>query len=314
MADAAEKKVLSFQDMILTLHAYWSARGCAILQPYDMRVGAGTFHPATTLRSLGPEPWNVAYVQPSRRPTDGRYGENPNRLQHYYQYQVILKPSPADLQDQYLGSLAAIGIDPLLHDIRFVEDDWESPTLGAWGLGWEVWCDGMEVTQFTYFQQMGGFDCKPVAGELTYGLERLAMYIQNVDNVYDLKFSDAVGDVAAVSYGDVFLENERQQSEANFHLYDVDTLKRQFEDMERQVPRILEGRGPQGQRTVLPAYDHVLKASHLFNLMDARGAIAVAERQSYIGRIRDLTKMCAEAWVENEGGNAVKSDAETVKA
>ena len=201
VADTAEKKPLSFQDMILTLHDYWSARGCAILQPYDMRVGAGTFHPATTLRSLGPEPWNVAYVQPSRRPTDGRYGENPNRLQHYYQYQVILKPSPADLQEQYLGSLAAIGIDPLLHDIRFVEDDWESPTLGAWGLGWEVWCDGMEVTQFTYFQQMGGFDCKPVAGELTYGLERLAMYIQNVDNVYDLRFSDPVGDVPGLSYG-----------------------------------------------------------------------------------------------------------------
>ncbi|MGH6633596.1 MAG: glycine--tRNA ligase subunit alpha, partial [Sphingopyxis sp.] len=215
--------------MILTLHAYWAARGCAILQPYDMRVGAGTFHPSTTLRSLGPEPWNVAYVQPSRRPTDGRYGENPNRLQHYYQYQVILKPSPADLQEQYLGSLAAIGIDPLLHDIRFVEDDWESPTLGAWGLGWEVWCDGMEVTQFTYFQQMGGFDCKPVAGELTYGLERLAMYIQNVDKVYDLRFSDAVGPdtedgVAAVSYGDVFLENEKQFSKWNFEVADTDTL------------------------------------------------------------------------------------------
>jgi glycyl-tRNA synthetase alpha chain len=212
-------KALSFQDMILTLHTYWSKRGCAILQPYDMRVGAGTFHPATTLRSLGPVPWNVAYVQPSRRPTDGRYGENPNRLQHYYQYQVIMKPSPSDLQELYLGSLNEIGIDPLAHDIRFVEDDWESPTLGAWGLGWEVWCDGMEVTQFTYFQQMGGFDCKPVAGELTYGLERLAMYIQGVDNVYDLAFNDA-----GVSYGDIFLENEKQFSKWNFEVADTDAL------------------------------------------------------------------------------------------
>ena len=220
MADTATTAAspLSVQDMILALHAYWGAKGCLILQPYDMRMGAGTFHPATTLRSLGPEPWNAAYVQPSRRPTDGRYGENPNRLQHYYQYQVIMKPSPPDLQALYLGSLAAIGIDPLLHDIRFVEDDWESPTLGAWGLGWEVWCDGMEVTQFTYFQQMGGFDCKPVAGELTYGLERLAMYIQGVDNVYDLKFNNH-----GVSYGDVFLENERQMSTWNFEVADTET-------------------------------------------------------------------------------------------
>jgi glycyl-tRNA synthetase alpha chain len=218
MADTATKP-LSLQDMILRLHAYWSEKGCLVLQPYDMRVGAGTFHPATTLRSLGPEPWNAAYVQPSRRPTDGRYGENPNRLQHYYQYQVIMKPSPADMQDLYLDSLRAIGVDPLQHDIRFVEDDWESPTLGAWGLGWEVWCDGMEVTQFTYFQQMGGFDCKPVAGELTYGLERLAMYIQGVDNVYDLAYNNH-----GVTYGQVFLENERQMSKWNFEIANTDAL------------------------------------------------------------------------------------------
>jgi glycyl-tRNA synthetase alpha chain len=286
------KKTLSFQDLILTLHAYWSAQGCVILQPYDVEVGAGTLHPATVLRALGPKPWKAAYVQPSRRPSDGRYGENPNRLQHYYQYQVILKPNPPNMQDLYLGSLAAIGLDPAVHDIRFVEDDWENPTVGAWGLGWEVWCDGMEVSQYTYFQQVGGLDVDPVAGELTYGLERLAMYVQGVDNVYDLKFNDA-----GVSYGDVFLENERQFSAANFEAFDVDVLKRQFEDMERQVPRFLAMTGPQGQQLVLPAYDHVLKASHLFNLMDARGAIAVAERQSYIGRIRDLCKMCAEAWV-----------------
>nr|WP_255500750.1 glycine--tRNA ligase subunit alpha [Caulobacter sp. 17J80-11] len=281
--------------MILTLHRYWSEQGCLILQPYDVEVGAGTLHPATVLRALGPKEWKAAYVQPSRRPADGRYGENPNRLQHYYQYQVILKPNPADLQELYLGSLAAIGIDPLLHDIRFVEDDWENPTVGAWGLGWEVWCDGMEVTQYTYFQQVGGLDVFPVAGELTYGLERLAMYVQGVDNVYDLKFNNA-----GVTYGEVFLENERQNSAFNFEASDVETLKRQFEDMERDVPRILNHRGPQGQKLVLPAYDRVLKASHLFNLMDARGAIAVAERQSYIGRIRDLCKMCAEAWVAQQ--------------
>ncbi|NEX94279.1 glycine--tRNA ligase subunit alpha [Caulobacter sp. 17J65-9] len=289
------KEPLSFQDLILTLHRYWSEQGCLILQPYDVEVGAGTLHPATVLRALGPKEWKAAYVQPSRRPADGRYGENPNRLQHYYQYQVILKPNPADLQELYLGSLAAIGIDPLLHDIRFVEDDWENPTVGAWGLGWEVWCDGMEVTQYTYFQQVGGLDVFPVAGELTYGLERLAMYVQGVDNVYDLKFNNA-----GVTYGEVFLENERQNSAFNFEASDVETLKRQFEDMERDVPRILNHRGPQGQQLVLPAYDRVLKASHLFNLMDARGAIAVAERQSYIGRIRDLCKMCAEAWVAQQ--------------
>jgi glycyl-tRNA synthetase alpha chain len=287
---------LSFQDLVLTLHRYWSDEGCVILQPYDLEVGAGTLHPATVLRALGPKPWRAAYVQPSRRPADGRYGENPNRLQHYYQYQVILKPNPANLQDLYLGSLEAIGVDARLHDIRFVEDDWENPTVGAWGLGWEVWCDGMEVTQFTYFQQVGGLDVELVSGELTYGLERLAMYVQGVDRVYDLKFN-----AAGQTYGDVFLENERQFSAANFDGYEVETLKRQFEDMERQVPRFLGLKGPQGQALVLPAYDHVLKASHLFNLMDARGAIAVAERQSYIGRIRDLTKACASAWVEQQG-------------
>ncbi|HUO23855.1 MAG TPA: glycine--tRNA ligase subunit alpha [Caulobacteraceae bacterium] len=286
---------LSFQDLILTLHAYWGDKGCAILQPYDVEVGAGTLHPATVLRALGPKPWNAAYVQPSRRPSDGRYGENPNRLQHYYQYQVILKPNPPDMQDLYLGSLAAIGLDPTLHDIRFVEDDWENPTVGAWGLGWEVWCDGMEVSQYTYFQQVGGLDVDPVAGELTYGLERLCMYVQGVDNVYDLRFNNA-----GVTYGDVFLENERQQSAANFHGYDVAMLQRQFVDMEAEVRSLLGQTGPQGQVLVLPAYDRVLKASHLFNLMDARGAIAVAERQSYIGRIRDLCKMCAEAWVKQQ--------------
>lgn len=288
---------LSFQDLILTLHRYWSAQGCVLLQPYDMEMGAGTFHPATVLRALGPDPWKAAYVQPSRRPTDGRYGENPNRLGHYYQYQVILKPGPPDLQQLYLGSLAEIGIDPLKHDIRFVEDDWESPTLGAWGLGWEVWCDGMEVTQYTYFQQVGGLDVDPVAGELTYGLERLAMYVQGVDNVYDLKFNNA-----GVTYGEVFLENEREQSAANFSGYDVAMLQRQFIDMEAEVASLLSQRGPQGQPLVLPAYDRVLKASHLFNLMDARGAIAVAERQSYIARIRDLCKACATAWVQLEAG------------
>jgi glycyl-tRNA synthetase alpha chain len=291
----------SFQDLILTLHNYWSAQGCLILQPYDIEVGAGTLHPGTVLRALGPKPWRAAYVQPSRRPSDGRYGENPNRLQHYYQYQVILKPNPDDMQDLYLGSLAAIGLDPTVHDIRFVEDDWENPTVGAWGLGWEVWCDGMEVSQYTYFQQVGGLEVDVVAGELTYGLERLAMYVFGVDNVYDLPFNDPRSP-APKSYGEVFLENERQQSEANFHGYDVDVLRRQFEDMERQVPRLLAMKGPQGQALVLPAYDHVLKSSHLFNLMDARGAIAVAERQSYIGRIRDLTKACATAWVAVEAG------------
>jgi glycyl-tRNA synthetase alpha chain len=295
-------KPLSFQNLILTLHDYWSRQGCVILQPYDVEVGAGTLHPATVLRALGPKPWRAAYVQPSRRPADGRYGENPNRLQHYYQYQVILKPNPPDMQALYLGSLAAIGIDPTLHDLRFVEDDWENPTVGAWGLGWEVWCDGMEVSQYTYFQQVGGLDVDPVAGELTYGLERLAMYVQGVDNVYDLAFNDA-----GASYGDVFLENERQFSAFNFEAADVAVLQSQFGDMEAQVERLLKSKGPQGQALVLPAYDHVLKASHLFNLMDARGAIAVAERQSYIGRIRDLCKACALAWVEQQTPTPVES-------
>ena len=283
-------KPLSFQRLILTLHDYWSDRGCVILQPYDMRVGAGTFHPATTLRSLGPEHWNAAYVQPSRRPTDGRYGENPNRLGAYYQYQVIMKPSPPDLQALYLGSLTAIGIDPLLHDIRFVEDDWESPTLGAWGLGWEVWCDGMEVTQFTYFQQVGGFDCKPVAGELTYGLERLAMYIQGVDNVYDLAFNDA-----GVTYGDVFKENEREFSKYHFEVADTAALFDGFAKAEAECQRCLDANIP------LAAYDQAIEASHLFNTLQARGVISVQERASYIGRVRDLAKGACAGWMTKNG-------------
>ena len=282
--------VLSFQDLILKLHAYWSDKGCLILQPYDMEMGAGTFHPATTLRALGPKPWKAAYVQPSRRPSDGRYGENPNRLQHYYQYQVILKPSPADSQELYLGSLAAIGLDKRLHDIRFVEDDWESPTLGAWGLGWEVWCDGMEVTQYTYFQQVGGIECDPVAVELTYGLERLAMYIQGVENVYDLAFN---GD--GVKYGEVFLRAEREYSAHNFEHADTGLLFRHFEDAEKECTALL------GAKLALPAYDQCIKASHRFNLLDARGVISVTERQAYIGRVRNLAKSCCEAWLAGEG-------------
>jgi glycyl-tRNA synthetase alpha chain len=291
-------KPLSFQGLILKLHDYWSRQGCTILQAYDVEVGAGTLSPMTVLRALGPKPWKVAYVQPSRRPADGRYGENPNRLHQHHQYQVILKPNPPNLQELYLGSLEAIGIDPLLHDIRFVEDDWENPTVGAWGLGWEVWCDGMEITQYTYFQQVGGLDVFPVAGELTYGLERLALYLQNKESVYDLEYNEAF------SYGDIFLANEQQFSAFEQEAADVATFKRQFEDMEREVALILAARGRQNQALVLPAYDHVLKASHLFNIMDARGAIAVAERQSYIGRIRDLCKMCAEAWVAQQGVEA----------
>jgi glycyl-tRNA synthetase alpha chain len=285
----------SFQRLILTLHDYWSRQGCVILQPYDMEMGAGTFHPATALRALGPNPWKAAYVQPCRRPTDGRYGENPNRLGHYYQYQVILKPSPDDLQALYLGSLSAIGIDFLKHDIRFVEDDWESPTLGAWGLGWEVWCDGMEVTQFTYFQQVGGYDCKPVAGELTYGLERLAMYIQGKDNVFDLAFNDAKERQGSVSYGDVFLENEREFSAYNFEVANTDTLFRWFKDAAEECGRCIEASLP------LPAYDQAIKASHIFNTLQARGVISVAERQAYIGRVRDLAKGACQAWVEKNG-------------
>ena len=294
---------LSFQGLILALHDYWSRQGCVILQPYDVEIGAGTLAPSTVLRALGPKPWRAAYVQPSRRPADGRYGENPNRLHQHHQYQVILKPNPPDMQALYLGSLRAVGIDPALHDIRFVEDDWENPTVGAWGLGWEVWCDGMEVTQYTYFQQVGGLDVFPVAGELTYGLERLALYVQGVESVYDLAYNDPQSP-DFMTYGDVFLENERQFSAFEQEAADVGMLKQEFEDMERQVPRLLASKGRAGQPLVLPAYDHVLKASHLFNLMDARGAIAVAERQSYIGRIRDLCKACAEAWVALEGENA----------
>ena len=281
---------LSFQRLILTLHDYWSERGCVILQPYDMEMGAGTFHPATTLRALGPDHWNAAFVQPCRRPTDGRYGENPNRLGQYYQYQVILKPSPADLQALYLGSLAAIGIDPLLHDIRFVEDDWESPTLGAWGLGWEVWCDGMEVTQFTYFQQMGGFDCKPVAGELTYGLERLAMYVQGVDNVYDLAFNET-----GVTYGDVFRANEQQSSAYSFEVADTERLFDGFRKAAAECELCLERDLP------IPAYEQAIKASHIFNTLQARGVISVAERQAYIGRVRDLAKGACGAHMAKMG-------------
>ncbi len=280
-------KPLSFQDIILTLHRFWSVQGCAILQPYDVEMGAGTFHPATTLRALGPQPWRAAYVQPSRRPADGRYGENPNRLQHYYQYQVILKPSPDDMQDLYLRSLSEIGVDLTAHDIRFVEDDWESPTLGAWGLGWEVWCDGMEVTQFTYFQQVGGIECAPVSGELTYGLERLAMYIQGVENVYDLAFNND-----GMTYGDVFLRAEQEFSAFNFEFAPVEKLQQHFRDAEETCGMLLE------KKLALPAYDYCIKASHLFNLLDARGVIAVAERASYIGRVRALAKACCEMWVE----------------
>jgi glycyl-tRNA synthetase alpha chain len=282
--------VASFQDVILTLQRFWAEQGCLILQPYDVEMGAGTFHPATTLRALGKEPWRAAYVQPTRRPADGRYGENPNRLQHYYQFQVILKPSPEDAQGLYLKSLEALGIDPSLHDIRFVEDDWESPTLGAWGLGWEVWCDGMEVTQFTYFQQVGGIECDPVAVELTYGLERLAMYLLNKESVYQLPFNRADA-LAPKSYGDVFLRNEQQFSAYNFEFADTAMLLKHFEDAERECASLIAKKLP------LPAYDYCIKASHLFNLLDARGVISVVERASYIGRVRALAKACCEAWL-----------------
>ncbi len=297
----------SFQGLILALHGFWADKGCVVLQPYDMEVGAGTFHPATTLRSLGPKPWNAAYVQPSRRPKDGRYGENPNRLQHYYQYQVILKPNPSNLQELYLASLEAIGIDPLLHDIRFVEDDWESPTLGAWGLGWECWCDGMEVSQFTYFQQICGIECAPVSGELTYGLERLAMYVQGVDNVYDLNFNGREG-AEKVTYGDVFLQAEQEYSRYNFEYADTAMLFRHFDDAEKECGALLAAGAPRGEgalhRCVLPAYDQCIKASHVFNLLDARGVISVTERQSYILRVRDLAKACGEAFLLTEAGGA----------
>jgi glycyl-tRNA synthetase alpha chain len=279
----------SFQALILELQRFWAAQGCVLLQPYDVEVGAGTFHPATTLRALGPKPWRAAYVQPSRRPTDGRYGENPNRLQHYYQFQVILKPAPADSQDLYLQSLAAIGIDAKAHDIRFVEDDWESPTLGAWGLGWEVWLDGMEVAQFTYFQQVGGIECDPVSTELTYGLERLAMYIQGVENVYDLDFNGA-----GMSYGDVFKRAEREFSAYNFEYADAELLFRHFADAEKEC------RALAAAKLALPAYDQCIKASHVFNLLDARGVISVTERAAYIGRVRALAKSCCEGWLDGE--------------
>ena len=286
-----------FQRLLLNLQVYWADRGCVLLQPYDMEVGAGTFHPATTLRALGPETWHCAYVQPSRRPTDGRYGDNPNRLQHYYQFQVLMKPSPADSQALYLGSLRAIGIDPLAHDIRFVEDDWESPTLGAWGLGWEVWCDGMEVTQFTYFQQVGGIDCHPVSVELTYGVERLAMYVQGVDNVFDLDWDGVPKDKGGKTYRDVFHRNEREFSAYNFEHADTGVLFRHFRDAENACAHLLNLDEP----LALPAYDQCMKASHLFNLLDARGVISVTERQAYIARVRDLAKGCCEAWLAGGG-------------
>jgi glycyl-tRNA synthetase alpha chain len=281
----------TFQELIFALQAYWSARGCVILQPYDMEVGAGTFHTATFLRAVGPEPWSAAYVQPSRRPTDGRYGENPFRLQHYYQYQVVIKPSPLEILDLYLGSLTALGLDPLVHDVRFVEDNWESPTLGAWGLGWEVWLNGMEITQFTYFQQVGGLDCHPVTGEITYGLERLAMYLQGVESIYDIVVTD--GPLGRLTYGDVFQQNEAEQSAYNFEHADVAALLRHFEDHERECQKLLAAQLP------LPAYEQVLKASHTFNLLDARRAISVTERQRYILRVRTLASGVARAYLES---------------
>ena len=287
-----------FQSIILNLQSYWAANGCVILQPYDMEVGAGTFHPATTLRALGPDDiWKAAYVQPSRRPTDGRYGENPNRLQHYYQFQTILKPSPADAQELYLGSLQAIGLDVHAHDIRFVEDDWESPTLGAWGLGWEVWCDGMEISQFTYFQQVGGLECNPVPLELTYGLERLAMFIQGIDDVYQLDWDGVPNDEGGKCYGDIFHRAEVEFSLWNFEVADTDLLLQHFKDSEAECQTLL------AEKLALPAYDHCMKASHLFNLLDARGVISVTERQGYIARVRTLAKGCCETWVGNAQGN-----------
>ncbi len=280
----------TFQDLILTLQNFWAGQGCLILQPYDLEMGAGTFHPATALRALGPRPWRAAYVQPSRRPKDGRYGENPNRLQHYYQFQVILKPAPGPIQDIYLQSIEAIGIDPRRHDIRFVEDDWESPTLGAWGLGWEVWCDGMEITQFTYFQQVGGFDCDPVSVELTYGLERLAMYVQGVEFVYDLAYNEQF------RYGAVFHQAEREFSAFDFEQADVDILARHFEDAEKECRSLV------GARLALPAYDQCIKASHCFNLLDARGVISVTERAAYIARVRGLARACCESWLASPQG------------
>jgi len=281
----------TFQELLFTLQRYWSEQGCAILEPFDMEVGAGTFHTATFLRAVGPEPWRAAYVQPSRRPTDGRYGENPFRLQHYYQYQVVIKPSPLEILDLYLGSLGALGLDPLVHDVRFVEDNWESPTLGAWGLGWEVWLNGMEITQFTYFQQVGGLDCRPVTGEITYGLERLAMYLQGVESIFDILWSDAGGH--RITYGDIFRQNEVEQSAYDFERADVAMLLRHFEDHEQACTELVAARLP------LPAYEQVLKASHTFNLLEARRAISVTERQRYILRVRALASAVARAYLES---------------
>jgi glycyl-tRNA synthetase alpha chain len=279
--------MLTFQQIILRLQEYWGRQGCALLQPYDMEVGAGTSHTATFLRAIGPEPWRAAYVQPSRRPKDGRYGENPNRMQHYYQYQVVLKPSPLDIVDLYVGSLKELGVNPQEHDIRFVEDDWENPTLGAWGLGWEVWLNGMEVTQFTYFQQVGGLECKPITGEITYGIERLAMYLQNVQNVFDLKWTDTL------TYGDVYRQNEVEQSAYNFEHSDAPMLFRHFSDHEADAKRLI------GEKLALPAYEKVLKAAHTFNLLDARGAISVTERAAYIGRIRNLARAVSQSYYDS---------------
>ena len=283
------KSIISFQDTILNLQKYWSKKGCVILQPYDLEVGAGTFHPATTLRSLGPKPWKTAYVQPSRRPTDGRYGDNPNRLQHYYQFQVLIKPSPKDIKKLYLNSLGSIGINYKEHDIRFVEDDWESPTLGAAGLGWEVWCNGMEITQFTYFQQMAGLECNPVSVEITYGLERLCMFIQNKKNVFDLVWNDD-----GILYRDVFYQSEKEFSEYNFDYANTENLFKIFDMLESEAKSLIE------KKISLPAYDQCLKSSHVFNLLDARGVISVAQRAEYIGRIRDLTKEIGKIWIESQ--------------
>jgi len=291
MSNQSTTAVSSFQNIIQTLQDYWSQQGCVVLQPLDMEVGAGTFHPATFLRAIGPEPWRAAYVQPSRRPTDGRYGENPNRLQHYFQFQVLLKPSPDNFQELYLGSLQKLGFDTLVHDIRFVEDNWESPTLGAWGLGWEVWLNGMEVTQFTYFQQVGGLECSPVSGEITYGIERLAMYMQGVDSIYDLLWTS--GPQGDVSYGDIYHQNEVEQSAYNFELADIDELFRWFDVCEAQSQKLIDSKLP------LPAYEQVMKASHAFNLLDARHAISVTERQRYILRVRALSRAVAQAYFES---------------
>ena len=289
MVSKIKKKTLSFQDTIFNLQKYWSKKGCVILQPYDLEVGAGTFHPATTLRSLGPKPWKTAYVQPSRRPTDGRYGDNPNRLQHYYQFQVLIKPSPKEIKKMYLNSLSSIGINHEEHDIRFVEDDWESPTLGAAGLGWEVWCDGMEVTQFTYFQQMAGVECKPVSVEITYGLERLCMFIQNKKSVFDLIWNDE-----GITYKDVFQQSEKEFSAYNFEYANTDNLFKIFEMLEEETKLLVE------KKISLPAYDQCLKCSHVFNILDARGVISVAQRAEYIARIRELTKSIGKVWIESQ--------------